>query len=104
MLAMTPAAMKVINALASTSGLPIGAGLRISATDYAVDEGALRVEVVPGPVEGDQVLTESGARVFVGPEAEHYLDDKVLNAEIDEDGRAQFTLRTQERNHNGTHG
>jgi iron-sulfur cluster assembly protein len=34
--------------------------------------------------------------VFLEPQAAAYLDDKVLDAQLDEQGKAQFTLGTQD--------
>ena len=49
---------------------------------------------VAGPVEKDQVIEAAGARVFVEPGAV-YLEDKVLDAQLDEHGKARFTLGVQ---------
>jgi hypothetical protein len=34
--------------------------------------------------------------VFLEPQAAAYLDDKVLDAQLDEQGKARFTLGTQD--------
>ena len=39
--------------------------------------------VVEGPVEHDQVVEQHGAHVFLEPHAASYLDDKLLDADID---------------------
>lgn len=95
MLVLTPAAVAVVNTLTTAEGWPEGAGLRIS-SDAPV-EGRLQVEVAPGPAAEDQVLTGSGARVFLDPDAASTLDDKVLDANIDEQGAAHFLLGAQTR-------
>jgi Fe-S cluster assembly iron-binding protein IscA len=98
MLAITPAASKVVNAMTSAEDLPDGSGLRIAAADEP--EGVvLEVDVVTGPAEHDQVVTERGVLVFLDPIVASYLDDKVLNAELNQSGEAQFTLSTQSNNH-----
>ena len=41
------------------------------------------------------MLSGSGARVFLDPAAASTLDDKVLDADIDEQGAAHFVLGAQ---------
>jgi iron-sulfur cluster assembly protein len=43
----------------------------------------LKLSVVDGPAEDDQVVDEHGAHVFLEPHAASYRDDKLLDAEID---------------------
>jgi Fe-S cluster assembly iron-binding protein IscA len=94
MLVLTPTAVAVVNDLTTAEGRPDGAGLRIS-SDTAPTQGGLQVEITSGPAERDQVLAESGARVFLDPDAASYLEDKVLDANIDDQGAARFTLAAQ---------
>ena len=91
MLVLTPTAVAVVNTLTALPGRPEGAGLRIS-SDTAPPEGGLQVEITPGPAEHDQVHTEAGVRVFLDPDAASYLDDKVLDATVDDQGGAHFML------------
>ena len=42
------------------------------------------------PVEGDQVVDTSGARLFLDPEASQLLDDKALDAAVDDAGGVRF--------------
>lgn len=95
MLALTPAAVEVVTALTSGPGIPDTAGLRIASTGEAPQAGGLEVELVSAPLESDQVVDETGARVFVETGAAPYVDDKVLNGELDEQGGAHFTLVQQ---------
>lgn len=98
MLVLTPTAVAVVNTLTTAEGRPDGTGLRISA-DTAPPEGGLQVEVTAGPADDDQVLAEAGVRVFLDPDAAVYLDDKVLDAKVDGQGGAQFTLGEQNPDH-----
>jgi Fe-S cluster assembly iron-binding protein IscA len=50
---------------------------------------------VSAPDTEDQVLEAAGARVFVAPQAASYLDDKILDAQVDEAGNARFSLGVQ---------
>ncbi|RSM80883.1 Fe-S cluster assembly protein HesB [Kibdelosporangium aridum] len=96
MLALTPTAAAVVNTLTTASGQPQGAGLRISSEP--APEGMLLIEIASSPADHDRVIAETGARVFLAPDAASYLDDKVLDAKVDDQGEAQFMLRTQGRN------
>ena len=47
------------------------------------------------PQPGDQVLEEAGARVFLEETAAVTLDDKILDALVDENGGVQFSIAPQ---------
>src|SRR2546429_1920252 len=97
MLALTEAAAEVVKSATSPPQTPDGTGLRIvSAAPEPEDPGALQLAAAAGPGENDQVIEAAGARVFVEPQAAAYLDDKVLDAQLDEQGTARFTLGTQD--------
>jgi Fe-S cluster assembly iron-binding protein IscA len=97
MLVLTEAAVEVVKSVTSTPQTPAGTGLRIvSSAPQPEDPGALRLAAVAGPGENDQVIEAAGARVFLEPQAAAYLDDKVLDAQLDDQGKAQFTLGTQD--------
>jgi iron-sulfur cluster assembly protein len=100
MLVLTPTAVAVVNNLTTAVGRPEGAGLRIS-SDTAAPDGGLQVDITSGPAEHDQVLAETGARVFLDPHAASYLDNKVLDANVDDQGGARFMLGTQSHDGDG---
>jgi Fe-S cluster assembly iron-binding protein IscA len=54
----------------------------------------LELSVVPLPAEDDEVIEEQGARVFLEPEAAALLDDKVLDASV-EQNQVAFTIADQ---------
>ncbi|MFO7193475.1 MULTISPECIES: hypothetical protein [Thermocrispum] len=93
MLVLTPTAVAVVNNLTSAVGEE-GAGLRISSHPDAPAPG-LHVEIAAAPEADDQLVDSSGARVFLDPQAAMMLDDKVLDATVDEQGQASFVLGTQ---------
>jgi iron-sulfur cluster assembly protein len=96
MLVLTEAAAEVVKSVTSTPQAPDGAGLRIaSSTPEPESPGALQVTATAGPGENDQVIEAAGARVFLEPQAAVYLDDKVLDAQVDEQGNAHFSLAMQ---------
>ena len=97
MLVLTEAAAEVVKSVTSTPQAPDSAGLRIaSSAPETENPGGLRLTAEAGPDTGDQVIEAAGARVFLEPQAAIYLDDKVLDAQVDEQGMAHFSLGEQE--------
>jgi len=97
MLVLTQAAAEVVKSVTSAPQLSEAAGLRISSSVAEPGEpGALQVEAVPGPGADDQVLEAAGAIVFIAPQAAGFLDDKVLDAQVDGAGNARFSLGVQQ--------
>ena len=97
MLVLTEAAAEVVKSVTSNPQAPEGAGLRIaSAAPEAQNPGGLRLTAEAGPDQNDQVIEAAGARVFLEPQAAAYLEDKVLDAQVDEEGMAHFSLGEQE--------
>lgn len=95
MLVLTEAAAEVVKAITSTPEAPEGSGLRIASAAEPADSGALQVFAAPGPDEHDQVIEAAGAHVYLEPQAAAYLDDKVLDAQVDPEGKAHFSLGMQ---------
>ena len=94
MLALTQNAVDAIQAIkASSDEVPDDAGLRISAESEA-EEASLHLAIVPAPAESDLVVEAEGEQVFLGPEVAGFLDDKILDAEVEE-GRVNFALAPQ---------
>lgn len=96
MLVLTEAAAEVVKSVTSTPQAPDGSGLRItSPSENPAGGNELRLATVSKPGEEDQVIEASGARVFLEPQAAAYLDDKVLDASVDNQGMARFSLAMQ---------
>ncbi|MEV0727656.1 MULTISPECIES: adhesin [Polymorphospora] len=93
MLTLTDNAVTVIRDLTTQQEVPEGAGLRI-ATDTSA--GALTLGLADQPAQGDQVVDDSGARIFLDPEAAQILDDKALDASVDAQGGVQFGITEQQ--------
>ena len=91
MLTLTENASTVVKTITDQTTETEGAGLRIS------HEGADALQVAPAeaPHDSDQVLEESGARVFLEETAAQTLADKVLDAQVDESGSVQFSIGLQ---------
>ncbi len=54
------------------------------------------LSIASAPEEGDQILgTNTGARVFLEPQAALFLDDKVLDVQQDEEGQLSFAVMDQ---------
>ena len=53
------------------------------------------MEAAEGPLPGDQVVEEAGARIFLEESAATLLDDKTLDAMVDESGTVQFAVAPQ---------
>lgn len=95
MLLLTETAAEVVKSVTSTPQAEDG-GLRIAASAEAPENpGELQLSAEPQPSDNDQVIEAAGARVFLEPNAATYLQDKVLDAKVDEEGNAQFSLAVQ---------
>jgi iron-sulfur cluster assembly protein len=95
-LAISEDAAAAIRGIVESQGVPEGAGLRIT-REETTDPGGntrtdLRLSVVAGPQEGDEVL--EAERVFVDPDAAGLLDDKLLDADYVGD-EVRFSLDVQ---------
>jgi Fe-S cluster assembly iron-binding protein IscA len=93
MLTVTDNAVAAIRSLTGQPEVPDGAGLRIAADPSA---GALQLTVAPEPQQGDQVVDSAGARLFLDNDAALLLDDKALDATMDDQGAVQFALAEQQ--------
>jgi Fe-S cluster assembly iron-binding protein IscA len=92
MLTVTDNAVAAIRSLTDQPEVPDGTGLRI-ATDPTA--GSLQLSLAPEPHEGDQVVDNSGARLFLDTDAALLLNDKALDASVDDQGTVQFALAEQ---------
>jgi len=95
MLELTDSAAEAVRALvaASDETLETG-GLRVAAEQEG-DMVSLEFNVVVLPGEDDEVIEDQGARVFLEATAASLLDDKVLDASVQDD-RIAFMLTDQE--------
>ncbi|MEU8068183.1 MULTISPECIES: iron-sulfur cluster biosynthesis family protein [unclassified Micromonospora] len=93
MLTMTDNAVLVIRDLAAQQDVADAGGLRIAAD---TDAGSLSIELVPQPVQGDQVVDTEGARIFLDSDAAELLNDTSVDAVVDEEGVVQFGFTEQE--------
>lgn len=84
MLAITNSAVEAIQGLTSQPGIPQGSGLKLSG-EITPEGASVELTLAEGPEESDQVLQARDAQVFVAAPLTEVLDDKVLDAEVQED-------------------
>jgi len=94
LLALTNDAVEAVKTIVSSSDeASETSGLRMVA-ERAGAQANFQLSVVPLPAEDDEVVEEQGARVFLEPEAASLLDDKVLDASV-EQNQVAFTIADQ---------
>jgi iron-sulfur cluster assembly protein len=97
MFAISPVAAEMITTMIASEEVPDTAGLRISTSPGSSNGHGpeLVLELVTHPNQGDEVVEEGGAHVFLGPAAAPMLDDKLLDVWLAPRGAPRFTLREQ---------
>ena len=91
MLILTDNASAVVKGFADQ--IPEATGLRI--TGGPSDAPALEVAPANDAEPGDAVLEQNGATVYLDESATQLLDDKVLDAAVDPEGKVEFALAQQ---------
>jgi Fe-S cluster assembly iron-binding protein IscA len=91
-LTLTENAASEIRNLVANPEVPDDGGVRIASNP----EGALTLALAAGPADGDAVVDQSGARVFLEAEAGQLLEDKQLDAGVDPNGNVQFSITQQD--------
>lgn len=92
MLTLSDRAAETIRTLITQPGIPADTGLRMSLQDGESSTLALSLEP---PQPDDAVIEDAGARVFVQRDAAPMVEDRELDAQLDEQGRASFRLGIQ---------
>ncbi|MDP3894164.1 Fe-S cluster assembly protein HesB [Nocardioides sp.] len=93
MLTLTENASMIVKTITEQPESADANGLRISSeTDQ---EAAFAISTAAQPEEQDQVVEQDGATVYLDPTAAQMLEDKVLDAGVDETGNVQFALGQQ---------
>jgi Fe-S cluster assembly iron-binding protein IscA len=96
MLTLTPEAVSAVFDLVVGEAAGPAAGLRISSGPPSAADRTWNYAVVHEPLQGDAVIEDGSARVFVDPDAAKELDDAVLDANVDEQTLAtRFIVRTR---------
>ncbi|MGZ0212981.1 MAG: hypothetical protein ACKVI4_10935 [Actinomycetales bacterium] len=92
MLTLTETATTVVKTIVEQDPNTDAAGLRINGEPGAPN---LTVAVVAAPEAGDSVVEADGARVFLEENASVALSDKVLDANVGENGAVNFAVVDQ---------
>ena len=90
MLALTENVTEIVKKLAEE--VPEISGLRLATEP---DGQSLSVSPADHAEQGDQVIEQDGATVYVDETASQMLDDKVLDGGVDAEGNIQFALGQQ---------
>ena len=85
MLALTAQAATVIEGILDDSDAGPDGGLRISGSTDGNGGAELDFALTDAPAEGDEVVRDGGATVFLDEVAAAVLDDKTLDVEAHED-------------------
>lgn len=93
MLTLTENASTIVKDITTQPGLADTAGLRI--TSDASPEPTFEVSAAEQPEPGDLVVEQDGATVYLDQAASEILDDKILDAAVDPEGRVEFALGIQ---------
>ncbi|MGB3911673.1 MAG: Fe-S cluster assembly protein HesB [Pseudolysinimonas sp.] len=91
MLTITENAGLVVSDIVSRAVTTDTGGLRI----VEAPDDQFAVTVADAPTETEVVTEQAGARVFMDAPVAAVLDDKVLDARVDDDGAVQFLIAVQ---------
>ena len=96
-LTLTDNATAIVSTLVSRQNDAPDAGLRIHSAPTQDASGAahLAVAVTADPEPADQVVEIQGTRLFLDDAAAAALDDKVLDAGVDDEGSVSFAVLPQ---------
>ncbi|WP_109210248.1 MULTISPECIES: Fe-S cluster assembly protein HesB [Microbacterium] len=92
MLTLTQTAAEAVEELVARVPLAEDGGVRIRDTGGSA---GFELSVVPARDPQDTVVVERGARVYLDQSAAAALEDRVLDAELSNDGAVRFALGTQ---------
>ena len=93
MLTITTDAATAIKGIVDSAAVE-GGGLRIYAEPQNDSQASLEIALTPEPGAGDEVVDAEGATVYLEQNAAAYLDDKQLDADI-EDEQVRFSITEQ---------
>ncbi|HJU46743.1 MAG TPA: hypothetical protein VJ689_01315 [Gaiellaceae bacterium] len=91
-LTLTETAIDAVRGLIAAQDAPQTSGVRIVAEEVEDGRYEFMLRVTSRPAEGDTVIEEDGARVFLGGAAAELLEDKTLDARLDEGENPGFVL------------
>jgi Fe-S cluster assembly iron-binding protein IscA len=89
MVTLTDNAVMAIQNLTGRPDIPVGAGLRMAPDATG---GSLTLSLAAEPMEGDAIVEEAGALLFLDPDVAVALGDRTIDARTDPDGQLNFTV------------
>ena len=92
MLTLTPIAVEAVRQIVASGPGEETGGVRIAPGQTTLEGTELQISLVAEPESTDASVEESGAHVYLEPTVAQFLEDKVLDAEVDE-GRVNFAIR-----------
>lgn len=92
MLTITENAGLVVSDIVSRAATTDTGGLRI----VGASDDQFAVSVADAPTPAEIVAEQAGARVFMDEPVAAVLDDKVLDARVDDDGAVRFLISAQQ--------
>lgn len=97
MFTITAEAAEAIRSVISSASVPDSGGLRIVTSPVSSNGRGpeFAFELAAEPQEGDEVVEEEGAQVFLGPAAAKALDDKLLDVRTTPSGGDTFAIVEQ---------
>jgi len=93
MLTLTENASTIVRDITTQPGMAETAGLRIT-TEGGAQQG-FAISAADQPQADDEVVEQAGATIYLDPESSELLDDKILDAAVDEEGKVEFALGLQ---------
>ncbi|BDI23681.1 Fe-S cluster assembly protein HesB [Herbiconiux sp. L3-i23] len=91
MLTLTDTASTVVKTIVSQTPDTDTAGIRIQGGG----DSEFVLGIAPNPEASDTVVDSEGARVFLDEDAAQVLDDKILDAQVDDEGGVRFAIAQQ---------
>ena len=92
MLTLTENASTIVREITTQPGLPETAGLRITSDS---DQSSFAIAAAEAAEPADQVVEQGGATLYLDEQAAVILDDKILDAAVDDSGQVEFALAIQ---------
>jgi len=93
MLTLTENASTIVRDITTQPGMSETTGLRI--TSEGGDQAGFAISAANEPQADDQVVEQAGATIYLDEQAAQLLDDKILDAAVDDQGRVEFALALQ---------
>jgi Fe-S cluster assembly iron-binding protein IscA len=102
-LTLTPIAVEAVRRLVESAPTEEADGLRIAPGEATAAGTSLELSIVDGPELDDEHVTDGDAHVYLEPEVARFMEDKVLDAHLEETG-VRFSIRDQEESEPSSNG